>query len=329
MSQDNKAQRSRIRLALLSIFAGLCILALKYVAYYISGSTALLSDAIESVVNVIAAVFALGAVLFSDRPADKEHPYGHGKIEHFSAAFEGGLISLAAVLIAWEAIHTLLTGVKVQNLSQGLALNFFAGLLNGVLGLVMIRKGRKHRSKALEADGHHILSDFWSTLGLAAGLLVVKFTGLTWLDPVLALGVAAMLAWTGFKLVASSSQALLDMEDPELLEKILEIINRIRPVDLIAVHDLKTLRSGRHTHVDIHLVIPEFYSVAQGHELVERIGEQIIQEAKLQGEFNTHLDPCQRAWCPQCAVEPCPIRRHPHENNVPLTVEEAVAPGDI
>lgn len=329
MSQENKDQRSRIRLALLSIFAGLFILALKYVAYYISGSTALLSDAIESVVNVVAAVFALGAVLFSARPADKEHPYGHGKIEHFSAAFEGGLISLAAVLIAWEAIHTLLVGAKVQNLSQGLALNFFAGLLNGVLGLVMIRMGRKHRSKALEADGHHILSDFWSTLGLAVGLLVVKFTGLTWLDPILALGVAALLAWTGFKLVGSSSQALLDMEDPELLEQILAIVNRIRPVDLIAIHDLKTLRSGRHTHVDIHLVVPEFYTIQHGHELLERVQEQIIEEAALQGEFNTHLDPCQRAWCPQCGVAPCPIRKQPHENNVLLTVEEAVAPGDI
>ena len=158
---------------------------------------------------------------------------------------------------------------------------------------------------------------------------MVKFTGLTWLDPILALGVAALLAWTGFKLVGSSSQALLDMEDPELLEQILEIINRIRPVDLIAVHDLKTLRSGRYTHVDIHLVIPEFYTVHQGHELVERVGNQIIEEAALQGEFNTHLDPCQCAWCAQCGVAPCPIRKHPHQNNVPLTVEEAVAPGDI
>jgi len=329
MTQEAKAQRTRIRLALFSIFGGLCILVLKYIAYSISGSTALLSDAIESVVNVLAAFFALGAVLFADRPADKEHPYGHGKIEHFSAAFEGGLISLAAVLIAWEAIHTLLVGSKVQNLNQGLALNFCAGLMNGVLGFIMIRMGRKHRSKALEADGHHILSDFWSTLGLAAGLLIVKFTGLTWLDPVLALGVSALLAWTGFKLVGSSSQALLDMEDPELLETILEVINRIRPVDLIAVHDLKTLRSGRHTHVDIHLVVPEFYTVHQGHELVERVGNLIIQEAGLQGEFNTHLDPCQCIWCPQCAVSPCPIRKEPHANQVPLTVEEAVAPGAI
>ncbi|MBP1627766.1 MAG: Cobalt-zinc-cadmium resistance protein [Holophagaceae bacterium] len=158
---------------------------------------------------------------------------------------------------------------------------------------------------------------------------MVRLTGFTWLDPILALGVAALLGWTGFKLVGSSSQALLDMEDPELLEQILSIVNRIRPVDLIAIHDLKTLRSGRHTHVDIHLVVPEFYTIQHGHELLERVQEQIIEEAALQGEFNTHLDPCQRAWCPQCGVEPCPIRIQPHENNVLLTVAEAVAPGDI
>jgi len=324
-----QSQKTRIRLAIFAIIAGVFILALKYYAYAISGSTALLSDAIESVVNVVAAAFALGAVLFADRPADREHPYGHGKIEHFSAAFEGGLISLAAVIIAWEAIHGFLAGPKVQNLSQGLALNFCAGLLNGVLAFVMISMGRKQRSKALEADGHHILSDFWTTLGLAAGLLLVKFTGFAWLDPLLALGVAGLLAYTGFKLVSSSSQALLDMEDPELLDQILEIINRIRPVDLIAVHDLKTLRSGRHTHVDIHLVIPEFYDIHRGHELVESVGEKIIQEAGLIGEFNTHLDPCQREWCAQCGVEPCPIRVKPHVENPPLTVAEAVAPGSI
>nr|WP_320132258.1 cation diffusion facilitator family transporter [uncultured Holophaga sp.] len=329
MSNDRKAQRTRIRLALFSIFAGLIILVLKYIAYSISGSTALLSDAIESVVNVVAAVFALGAVLFADHPADREHPYGHGKIEHFSAAFEGGLISLAAVIIAWEAIQGFLRGGQVQNLSQGLALNVFAGFLNGVVGLILIRMGRRQNSRALEADGHHILSDFWTTLGLAVGLLLVKFTGYHWLDPLLALGVSALLAFTGYRLVSSSSQALLDAEDPELLDRLLGILNHDRPVDLIAIHDLKTLRSGRQVHVDLHLVVPEFYTVEVGHDLVVKVQDRLLQEAALDGEINTHLDPCQRQWCSMCAVEPCPIRVAPHSTQNPLTVDEAVAAGNI
>ena len=212
-----------------SILAGLAILGGKYWAYRISGSAALMSDAIEGVVNVVAAIFALGAVLFSERPPDREHPYGHGKIEHFSAAFEGGLISLAAALILWEAIDTLIHGSQIRNLGMGILVNVGAGALNGLLGLFLVRMGRRHRSRAIEADGHHVLSDFWTTVGLALGLLIVRFTGLHWVDPLLAIGVSVLLASTGFRLVRTSSQALLDQEDPELLARLVEVLNRIPP----------------------------------------------------------------------------------------------------
>ena len=222
MKSDPESSRLRLRVAITSIVMGVLILGLKYYAYAVSGSTALKSDAIESVVNIIAAFFALGAVIFADKPADKEHPYGHGKIEHFSAAVEGGLITLAAVLIAWEAVGALLHGVELKELGKGLALNFGAGLLNGLLGMFLVWMGRKHRSRAIEADGHHVLSDFYTTLGIALGLLLVKFTGIRWLDPLMALGVAALLGRTGIRLVLGSSQALLDREDKDLLEHLVD-----------------------------------------------------------------------------------------------------------
>lgn len=326
---EQLSQKIRLRVAIVSIVAGAAILGLKYYAYLVSGSTALKSDAIESVVNIVAAFFALGAVIFADKPADREHPYGHGKIEHFSAAFEGGLISLAAVLIAWEGIHAMWHGNEIRDLGLGLVLNFSAGLLNGLLGLFLIWMGRRQRSHAIEADGHHVLSDFYTTLGIAAGLLLVKLTGILWLDPIMALLVAILLGFTGFRLVQRSSQALLDMEDPELVAKLLAIINRIRPVDIITIHELRTLRSGRYTHVDIHMVIPEFYEIGHAHDLAEGFGKQVIQEAGLEGELHTHIDPCQRAWCAQCAVENCPIRREPYTAPGSISLESAIGAGPI
>jgi cation diffusion facilitator family transporter len=329
MSTEHLSARIRLRVAIISIVAGILILGVKYYAYLVSGSTALKSDAIESVVNIVAAFFALGAVLFAEKPADKEHPYGHGKIEHFSAAFEGGLISLAAVLIFWTAIDALWHGVELKNLGRGLVINLFSGCLNGLLGLYLIRMGRRQRSRAIEADGHHVLSDFWTTCGIAVGLLLVKLTNLQWLDPLMAMAVAILLARTGFKLVRSSGQALLDMEDPDVLRQLVDVINRTKPTDIITVHELRTMRSGRYTHVDIHMVIPEFYETGHSHDLAEDFGKSVIYDAGLEGELHTHIDPCQRAWCSQCKVEPCPIRREPQSREVGLTLEAATSAGPI
>ena len=327
-SDPETSQSARVRVALLSITAGSTILGLKYVAYRISGSTALLSDAYESIVNVVAAVFALGAVVFAGRPADRDHPYGHGKIEHFSAAFEGGLIALAAVLIVYEALHALVNGPDLKpDFGAGLALNLAAGGLNGLLGLYLLHKGRRQRSRALEADGHHILSDFYTTLGIGAGLGLVMLTGLKWLDPLIALGVGLLLAWTGFKLVRESSAALLDQEDPATLERLLGVMNQVRTPDILAIHELRTLRSGRYTHVDIHIVLPEIYPIRMGHDLAEKFGRDALEAAGIEGELHTHVDPCAQLFCPRCPVADCPIRREPGGATQALTLEEAVSPG--
>ena len=327
MSAEHAEQRSRIRIAILSIVAGICVLGLKYLAFVLSNSVALKSDAIESIVNVVAAVFALGAVIFAGKPADKEHPYGHGKIEHFSAVFEGGLISLAAVFILLEAAKGLIHGVELKDLGRGLAVNLLAGALNGLLGWFLLTQGRKMRSKALEADGHHILSDFWTTIGIAVGLLAVKFTGIKLLDPVMAMVVGLLLARTGFRLVKESSQALLDMEDPETLGKVLEAMNRVRTGDIIALHELRTFRSGRYTHVDVHIVVPEYYPVRLAHDLCEEFGKKALEDRGIEGEMHTHVDPCGRLYCDRCPVESCAIRLAPKTISNIFTLEEATAAG--
>ncbi len=322
-------QGARIRIALLAIGAGLLILGLKFYAYAVTGSSALKSDATESVVNVVSAVFAFGAVVFANRPADEGHPYGHGKIEHFSAAFEGGMISLAAVIIIYEAIHAMVMGPQIRNLGFGMLWNLGAGCLNGLLGLLLVRVGTRQNSQALMADGHHVLSDFYTTLGIGLGLLLVKLTGLEILDPLMALAVGLLLAFTGFRLVRESSAALLDAEDPALVEKLVTTINEVRPPEVLAIHEMRTLRAGRYTHVDIHVVIPEFLTVAQGHELVERFNALVLDRIGVEGELHTHTDPCQRNHCAACPMDPCPIRLEPQRVQLHITAPEAVARGPI
>ena len=180
--------RVRTRAGLLSLVVSIVLLAAKYQAYRMTGSTAILSDALESIVNVVAAVFALGGIAFAAQPADRNHPYGHGKIEFFSAAFEGGLIAFAAVLIIYQVLQAFLYGVEIRALDAGLAIVVLAGLANLALGLYLLRVGSAYQSLTLVADGKHVLSDFWTSVGIVVGLLLVRATGLWWLDPVTAAG---------------------------------------------------------------------------------------------------------------------------------------------
>ncbi len=328
MSAADSAQRERVRAILISLLGGTLILGLKAAAYFKTGSMALQSDALESIVNVVAAAFGLGAVIFAGQPADKDHPYGHGKMEYFAAAFEGGLISLAAIVIFYESTMALIRGVELKSLGLGLALNLAAGALNGLLGWFLLTTGRRLKSKTLEADGHHVLSDFYTTGGIFAGLMLVHFTGFAWLDPLIAMAVAVLLAKTGFSLVRESASALLDEEDEPMIERIVSGLDGLlkKGVDetgVITVHGLRAIRSGRYTHVDVHLVVPEYLPVAEAHDDTERFESKLIAAVGLEGELHTHLDPCRRKYCARCSDSKCPIRVEPLQSGLTLTAAEA------
>jgi len=320
------ADRVRLTAGLVSLVVSAALLGAKYVAYRLTGSTAILSDALESIVNVVAAVFALGGLLFAVRPADRNHPYGHGKIEFFSAAFEGGLIAFAAALILWEAARGLLEGVEVRRLEWGLAITLAAGLVNLALGWYLVRTGRRHDSLTLVADGQHVLSDFWTSVGIVAGLLAVKVTGLSWLDPLVAAAVALNLMWTGGRLVRQAAAGLLDEEDTGLLTRLLDTLRPHVGQGIIRIHHLRAIRAGRFHHVDAHLVVPEFWPVDHAHEVAETLATRVIEELGVEGELVFHTDPCHRVYCAICDYEPCPVRREPFRARPPLTLEEAVQP---
>jgi cation diffusion facilitator family transporter len=318
--------RMRLRAGLISLTVALLMLAAKYQAYRMTGSTAVLSDALESIVNVVAAVFALGGLVFAGRPADRNHPYGHGKIEFFSAAFEGGLIAFASVVIVYEVVLILLAGAAVRQISAGVVIVLVTGLVNLVLGWYLVRTGRRYDSLTLVADGKHVIADFWTSAGVVVGLLLVQLTGLAWLDPLVALLVALSLMWTGFRLVRHAAGGLLDEEDPALLSRVLAALQRYVGHGVIRVHHLRAIRSGRFHHVEAHLVVPEFWSVDRAHGVSEDVAARVIHDLGVEGEMVFHTDPCHRIYCATCDLEDCPIRREPFLGAAPLTLEEAVQP---
>jgi cation diffusion facilitator family transporter len=312
--------------AALSLSVAIALLAVKFWAYVVTGSQAVFGDALESIVNVVAAAFALRVLHFAGQPADRDHPFGHGKIEFFSAAFEGGLIAFAALLILWQSAVVLWRGGEPRELDFGLLLVVLAGLGNGALGLFLVRYGRRHRSAAIAADGHHVLSDFWTSVGVAVGLLAVRTTGLPWLDPVVAALMAGWLLLTGWRLVRDAAGGLLDEEDPELLRTLVAVLGPRRKDGVISVHHLRAIRAGRFHHVSAHLVVPEFWSVERAHDTAEALAAGIVRDLPGEGDITFHTDPCERAYCRSCDLEACSVRRQPFLGPIALTVDDAVRP---
>jgi cation diffusion facilitator family transporter len=326
-SRNPASRRLRLTAILIALFGSLLILALKIHAARIGDSSALRSDALESTVNVLAAAFGLGSILFSEKPADPDHPYGHGKIEYFAQAFEGGLISLAGFLILLDTTLRLFRHESLDDLGAGLQLNLAAGALNGVLGLGLYVTGKRHHSQVLTADGIHLLTDLFTTVVLGAGLGLVLLTGWNWMDPVLAVAVAVFLFKTGFELVRESSGALLDAQNPELIERIVRHLNEIPRRSIITAHELRAQSFGRDKHVDLHLVVPEFLSIKEAHDESDRFAADLMSKLGHDSVVHTHIDPCERGYCGECSFTDCPIRMSPFRKILPFETARVIRPG--
>lgn len=277
-------------LAVGSIVVGIAVLALKYIAYLLTGSVALLSDAIESIVNVVTAVIALLAIRWSAMPADAGHPYGHHKAEYFSAVVEGVLIIVAALAILRVAYLGYLASKILDAPWQGLAVNGLAGLINAVWSWMLIRQGRRHKSPALVADGRHLLADVFSSVGVLGGVALAALTGWAVLDPALAAAVALHILWSGWRLMKESVGGLMDEAvPPEALARIREIISA-NADGAIEAHDLRSRHAGRMIFVDLHLVVPGSMSVAAAHEICDRL-ERAIKAEFGDALISVHVEP--------------------------------------
>lgn len=290
MMTASSTRRHLEKFAWLSIAAALATIALKTGAWWITDSVGLLADAAESIVNLIAAVAALIALRVAGRDADDDHHFGHSKAEYFSAAIEGGMIFLAAAFIIWQAVTRLLDPRGIESAGIGLGISVFASLINGAVAFVLIRAGRKHRSVTLRADGEHLLTDVWTSVGVLVGVVLVVVTGLDWLDPVVALLVGANILWTGWRLMDESGNALLDasltpVENADLADTIASLCT-----DDITVHGLRTRVAGHISFAEFHVLVPGAWPVRRAHDAVEDM-EQAIAAKHPDLQVSTHIEP--------------------------------------
>ncbi len=308
-TSEQHDHRLRKQAALISVLVGFCMLGMKTTAYFLTHSAAILSDAMESVVHVFATSIALYSIIVSSRPADESHPYGHGKVEFFSAGLEGGLIVVAAFAIIYAAVRDMIFGRELVDLDIGMLIILAASVVNLLLGWFLIKRGKATDSLTLVADGKHVLTDSYTSFGVVAGLGLVYLTGYTILDPLVAIAVAINILFSGYKLMRVSVGGLMDEADRPTLERIHEIVNRLRTSEWINMHHLRIIRSGRLHHLDFHLIIPFYWSVEKSHAFQGDIVKKISAEMKNNATVLIHLDPCIEAYCPHCHVAPCPERQ--------------------
>jgi cation diffusion facilitator family transporter len=292
-----------------SLTIGLGLMVLKFIAFWITDSTAILSDALESIINVVAASFALWSIIFAARSPDPAHPYGHGKMEYFAAGFEGALIILAALGIFYEAWPRLLHPQAVSSLASGLQLILAAAAINLILGLALVTVGKRTGSLILVADGKHVLTDVFTTVGVVLGLTGVMVTGWNWLDGAVAILVGCTILITGAMLVQQSSAALLDTSDPGLLQEICGVIARHRQDLWIDIHQLRARRSGYHVFMDFHLILPRDLSLEASHDEVKKLEKILNDHFEGRADILIHADPCALPECPICGHAPCEHRQ--------------------
>jgi cation diffusion facilitator family transporter len=313
------------RVAWLSLLLSGGLLAIKFLAYQLTGSAAVLSDALESIVNVLASSFALFSVTLSARPPDASHPYGHGRVEFFSAGFEGALIVVAAVAIFAAALPRLFAPQPLAQLSLGIGLVGVAAALNASLGLYLHYVGRRTHSLALSADGKHLLSDAYTSAGVLLGIVAVWLTGWYILDALTALVVALHILVMGGRLVRESIARLMDEAEPPLLQHIVQTMQAARQPSWIDLHNLRAWRSGPRYHVDFHLTLPRYWELEHAHDVSQSIAVLIQQTQPTHGDVIIHLDPCLPVDCPWCAMPSCPVRAAVYQDSHPWTVSSAIA----
>ncbi|MFZ1199964.1 MAG: cation diffusion facilitator family transporter [Desulfobacterales bacterium] len=301
-------QRRRLFYIGLSFGVGLTLMAIKFYAYRLTRSSAILSDALESIINVVASAFAIGSIIMAAIPPDESHPYGHGKIEFFSAGFEGALIIVAACGIFKTGIARLLAPQPLPYLDAGLMILLTTSIVNLILGLGLVRAGRQTDSITLVADGRHVLTDVYTSAGVVVGLGLVMWTGWLWLDGLVACLVGLNILITGFSLVRQAFHGLMDAADPSVLKSLSEMLIENRRPNWIDIHQLRAWKAGDHTHIDMHLVLPRDCCLEAAHAEAKKVEALVIGHFGGRASALIHLDACIEEDCPVCHSHMCGLR---------------------
>jgi cation diffusion facilitator family transporter len=297
-------------------------MALKFLAGWITNSNAILTDALESIINVVAAGFGLYSIWLSAMPRDENHPYGHGKIEFISAGFEGALILLAGLTIMVKASYNLLYPQPIAQLDLGLLLTAVAGAVNFGLGFYLQRLGRKQHSLILTASGAHLKSDAYSSVGLVAGLGLVMLTDLPILDNIMAIFFGGVILFTGFKLVRTSIAGIMDEADDHLIREMVQALQAERRRQWIDVHNFRVIKYGATLHIDCHMTLPWYFTTRQNFQEVKAFERLMMAHTERPVELFVHIDPCDPPEnCRLCPVRDCPERKAPQEERLDWTLD--------
>ncbi|HEX7870016.1 MAG TPA: cation diffusion facilitator family transporter [Chryseobacterium sp.] len=305
---------------LIAVF-GIILFVGKIIAWKLTDSDAVFSDAMESIVNVISAFMGLYSLHLASKPKDEDHPYGHGKVEFVTAGIEGALIAIAGIMIIYEGVNSLVTGRVLKGLDWGIAIIAATAIINYILGYISIKKGEKENSLVLISSGKHLQSDTITTLGVVISLVIVYFTKIYWIDSVVALIFGFYIIFVGYKIVRKSLRGIMDEQDPELLNNIIQLLEENRHTEWIDIHNMKIQQFGSSLHIDAHITLPYYYSLREAHQEMENVILLLAKNTKRTVEFNFHMDDCKTISCPVCQIFDCPVRELPFAKRVKWTPE--------
>jgi cation diffusion facilitator family transporter len=289
---------------------------IKIIAFYLTHSLAILSDALESIVNVLAGFIGLYSLYVAAKPKDIEHPYGHGKAEFVSAAAEGTLIFASGILIIYETVVNIIEKSPLESLNEGIWLISFTGLLNYIAGSVCIWMGKKNNSLALKASGKHLHIDTYSTIGILAGLFLIIITHFVWIDKAIAIIISIIILFNGYKIIRASLAGIMDEADKKLLNTFVAFLNKKRKENWIDVHNLRVIRYGNTLHVDCHLTVPWYFNIHEAHNEVEALEQLINEHFEDSIELFVHTDGCLEFSCGICMKNNCEKRQHPFTKKI-------------
>lgn len=318
-------QNENIRMQLLVLVVGVLLLLAKFLAFYLTNSNAILTDALESIINVVAGGFSLYSLVLSARPRDLNHPYGHGKIEFVAATLEGSLILVAGGAIILKSVYNLFEPQVISRLDAGIYLIAFSGIVNYIVGYLTERHGNKAKSMVLVAGGKHLKTDAYSTAGILIGLLLLYLTGQVWLDSAVAILFGAFICYTGYRILRVSLAGIMDEADYELLKRIVQVLNENRRENWIDIHNLRVIKYGNTLHIDCHLTVPWYLTVLEAHEEVEAVGMLVREHIDPDIELFIHTDPCVEVSCPVCTKSDCNVRRAPFRKRVEWDLDKVIA----
>lgn len=311
------------KIILISLITGILLMMAKFGAYFLTSSNFVLTDAAESVVNVLASSFAFFSIYLSAQPRDENHPYGHGKVEYFSVFFEGTLILLAGLVIIVKSVYGVFYPNAIHDLLTGALIIGITGVINGALGFYMISKGKTLPSITIEADGRHLITDMVTSSGLVIGLLLIHFTKILLLDSLLSILVGSYIIFTGYKLVRRSVGGLMDEADFDVVTNVVKVLNDQRREEWIDIHNFRAQKYGNELHIDCHLTLPNYFDLNRVHEEVSLV-DKMINNKVTKTELFIHTDPCLPDCCHYCSMPNCPIRSAPKTEHIEWTMDRVI-----